>query len=147
MQTDMMMCQGRESVLLIFSILTVHLSPSLLAAAHSIHRGVWHLRQPISESSAMPCWWETLAMGRINAFDPNTHAFLGQLQNNQGQPITIDGLWTITFGNGGLAGSTNTLFFAAGIDNESHGLFGRITAVPFHSTNRHGNVTVAGEKN
>lgn len=68
--------------------------------------------------------------GRINAFDPNSHAFLGQLQNNQGKPITIEGLWTITFGNGGLAGRTNTLFFAAGIDDESHGLFGRITAVP-----------------
>jgi uncharacterized protein (TIGR03118 family) len=68
--------------------------------------------------------------GRINAFDSSTGAFLGQLQDNQGQPISIEGLWTLTFGNGGLAGQTNDLFFSAGIDDENHGLFGRIMAVP-----------------
>ena len=42
--------------------------------------------------------------------------------------ISIDGLWALGFGNGGQAGPTNTLFFTAGPDEETHGLFGKITA-------------------
>lgn len=43
------------------------------------------------------------------------------------QPIVIDGLWAIAFGGGAAAnGPTNTLFFAAGPDEESHGLFGSL---------------------
>jgi hypothetical protein len=34
----------------------------------------------------------------------------------------------IGFGNGAASGPTNTLFFAAGPDEETHGLFGSITA-------------------
>ena len=64
--------------------------------------------------------------GRINAFDPRTGAFRGQLADEHGSPITIDGLWGLTFGNGELAGDTNELFFTAGINGESNGLFGRI---------------------
>ena len=47
-------------------------------------------------------------------------------ENPRGDPIEIEGLWGLAFGNGGDAGATNTLFFAAGIDDEEHGLFGRI---------------------
>jgi hypothetical protein len=43
-----------------------------------------------------------------------------------GAPIVIDGLWGIDFGNGAAAGPTTSLFFAAGPDNENHGLFGVI---------------------
>ena len=56
------------------------------------------------------------------------HSFHGQLKDSHGQPITIDGLWGLTFGNGNVAGATNVLFFTAGIVDESHGLFGRIIA-------------------
>jgi uncharacterized protein (TIGR03118 family) len=66
--------------------------------------------------------------GRINAFDPATGVFAGQLEDQHGNPITISGLWGLTFGNGGLAGQTTELFFTAGINGESDGLFGRITA-------------------
>jgi uncharacterized protein (TIGR03118 family) len=45
-------------------------------------------------------------------------------------PITIDGLWGLGFGNGAAAGQPNQLFFAAGPDDEQHGLFGRIDFVP-----------------
>jgi uncharacterized protein (TIGR03118 family) len=45
-------------------------------------------------------------------------------------PVTIDGLWGIGFGNGAAAGPANALFFAAGPDDEAHGLFGRIDFVP-----------------
>jgi uncharacterized protein (TIGR03118 family) len=64
--------------------------------------------------------------GRISAFDPATGAFLGQLQDPAGQPIDINGLWGLAFGNGGLAGDTTTLFFAAGPNDEADGLFGTL---------------------
>jgi len=64
--------------------------------------------------------------GRINAFDPATGTFLGQLRDESANAITINGLWGLGFGNGGLAGDPNTLFFAAGFDDEAHGLFGSI---------------------
>jgi hypothetical protein len=43
--------------------------------------------------------------------------------------LTIDGLWSLTFGNDGGAGPADTLFFTAGINNEMDGLFGTITPV------------------
>src|SRR6266566_3205029 len=64
--------------------------------------------------------------GHINAFDPDTGAFRGQLSDQNGNPIVIDGLWSLQFGNGAAAGPTNTLFFTAGIDGEAHGLLGKI---------------------
>ena len=67
--------------------------------------------------------------GRINAFNPQTGAFVGQLTDAAGIPISVNQLWGLSFGNGGGAGSQNTLYFAAGIDYEQHGLFGEIEAV------------------
>jgi uncharacterized protein (TIGR03118 family) len=64
--------------------------------------------------------------GRINAFDPTSGKFKGQLQDPHGNPIAINGLWGIAFGNGGLAGDTNKLFFASGLNDEADGLFGYI---------------------
>jgi uncharacterized protein (TIGR03118 family) len=64
--------------------------------------------------------------GHINAFDPNTGATLGTLQDKTGQPIVNSGLWSIAFGNGGSGGDPNTLYFTAGIQGETHGLFGAI---------------------
>lgn len=66
--------------------------------------------------------------GRINAFSLNTGDFLGQLQDTFGNPMTIDGLWGLNFGNGTSAAPTTTLFFTAGIGDEGHGLFGSITS-------------------
>ena len=54
----------------------------------------------------------------------------GVLKKTNKKPVVIDGLWGIGFGNGGSAGPTNTLFFAAGPADESHGLFGKIEAAP-----------------
>ncbi len=67
--------------------------------------------------------------GRIDAFDPNSGAFLGQLTDILGHPITIGGLWALKFGDGGQSGPKDTLFFSAGIGDESHGLFGSLQAV------------------
>ncbi|TMD64731.1 MAG: TIGR03118 family protein, partial [Chloroflexi bacterium] len=67
--------------------------------------------------------------GRINAYDPKTGERLGQLKSQAGDPIVIDGLWALEFGNDATAGPSNVLFFTAGIDGEMHGLFGRIQSV------------------
>jgi uncharacterized protein (TIGR03118 family) len=52
----------------------------------------------------------------------------GELRGADGRPLAIDGLWALEFGNGAAAGPTGTLFFTAGPDDETHGLFGSITA-------------------
>jgi uncharacterized protein (TIGR03118 family) len=63
--------------------------------------------------------------GAIHAYDPTTGAEKGQLTNTDGNPIMINGLWALRFGNGTFA-SPNTLVFTAGIGDESHGLLGEI---------------------
>jgi uncharacterized protein (TIGR03118 family) len=68
--------------------------------------------------------------GRIGAYDATTHAFLGLITDGSGAALAIDGLWAITPGNGGSGGSTSLLYFSAGPDNETHGLFGVLTPVP-----------------
>jgi uncharacterized protein (TIGR03118 family) len=68
--------------------------------------------------------------GQINGFDPITGQFRGQVVDSMGNPIVNEGLWALTFGNGGLGGDPNTLYFTAGIRAEQQGLFGAISAVP-----------------
>ncbi|MFO0956173.1 MAG: TIGR03118 family protein [Isosphaeraceae bacterium] len=68
--------------------------------------------------------------GRISAFNSTTGAFLGQLSDAQGTPLSNLGLWGLQFGNGGNGGDPNTLYFAAGINGERDGLFGAIRLVP-----------------
>ncbi len=68
------------------------------------------------------------AAGWINAFDPTTGNFVGTLNQN-GTPISLNGLWGIGFGNGSGSGPTNTLYFAAGA-NDTNGLYGSIQAAP-----------------
>lgn len=66
--------------------------------------------------------------GTIMTFDANGK-FRGELQGVHGGKIMIDGLWGLTFGNGTKAGVTNTLYFSAGPNGESHGLFGSLSPV------------------
>jgi uncharacterized protein (TIGR03118 family) len=68
--------------------------------------------------------------GHILAFDPTTGAFLGQLLDGNGNPFSNTGLWALSFGNGAKNADANTLYFIAGINGETDGLFGAITAVP-----------------
>src|SRR5262245_15760479 len=67
--------------------------------------------------------------GEIATFDLEHGNFHGLLRGLHGQPMAIEGLWALRFGNGAAAGPANTLFFTAGIDDEHHGLFGAITPV------------------
>jgi uncharacterized protein (TIGR03118 family) len=63
--------------------------------------------------------------GWISAFDGQGN-FLGRLEGTDKNPISIDGLWTLVFGNGQSAGISNVLYFSAGIQNQAHGLVGSL---------------------
>ncbi|MBV9153571.1 MAG: TIGR03118 family protein [Alphaproteobacteria bacterium] len=65
--------------------------------------------------------------GRINVFDSRGH-FIDQLEDAHGKPLVIDGLWTLTLG-GGAKSSPDTLYFTAGPNGETDGLFGTITPI------------------
>ena len=67
--------------------------------------------------------------GQIAAFNPATGMFEGWVLNPDGSVLSIDGLWALSFGNGGTAGPLNTLFFSAGPNDEADGLFGSLTPV------------------
>jgi uncharacterized protein (TIGR03118 family) len=67
--------------------------------------------------------------GRINAFRWGSWEPDGHLKTADHHPLTIDGLWAIAFGGGpgSASGPANSLYFAAGPDDESHGAFGTVT--------------------
>jgi uncharacterized protein (TIGR03118 family) len=65
--------------------------------------------------------------GAINAYNPRSGHFEGRLTNEDGNPIQIDGLWALRFGNGTF-GTPDGLLFTAGIADEEHGLLGEIVA-------------------
>jgi uncharacterized protein (TIGR03118 family) len=72
--------------------------------------------------------------GMIHAYNATTGALVETLRDANGNPLGIDGLWGLAFGNGGNAGPKGTLFFTAGPDGESHGLFGKLTTAPEPAT-------------
>ena len=73
--------------------------------------------------------------GKINAFDPVTGGASQAVNlSATGNPIVIDGLWALKFGNGPpppaattMGGSTQTLYFTAGPNHEADGLFGALS--------------------
>ena len=65
----------------------------------------------------------------IAAYNPVTGRFLGNMLNPDGSTLRIDGLWALRFGNDGGAGPATTLFFTAGPNNETDGLFGTLTPI------------------
>jgi len=92
--------------------------------------------------------------GKIAAFDGFDGQFVGFMENANGSPIKIDGLWGLTFGNSAIgcpvpepAGSTlpkcgssgpyNWLYFTAGPNGEANGLFGALTAVAAEQDGTH----------
>jgi uncharacterized protein (TIGR03118 family) len=74
--------------------------------------------------------------GQIAAFDGFTGKFIGLMKGytdpvaQTGEfTVNIPGLWAIAFGNSGSAGPYNALFFTAGSNDESDGVFGALTAI------------------
>jgi uncharacterized protein (TIGR03118 family) len=71
----------------------------------------------------------------INAFNPVTDALVGSIDVNPGAGNMAGGLWSLVFGGSGSDGNPDTLFFTDGINGETGGLFGSLTAaVPEPST-------------
>ena len=68
--------------------------------------------------------------GRIHAFNAVSGMEEGTVLNTDGTPLSIEGLWALSFGgNGAKNGSATELFFTAGPNDENDGLFGKITPV------------------
>jgi uncharacterized protein (TIGR03118 family) len=71
----------------------------------------------------------SFANSKIDAFDLVTGAFQGSIPINVGAGNTPGGLWGLIFGSGaGTGGASNTLYFLDGVNGETAGLFGAITA-------------------
>jgi uncharacterized protein (TIGR03118 family) len=67
--------------------------------------------------------------GRIHAFDADTGKFLGPVVNSVGQEILIDGLWSLSVGNGKAGGDAGAINFTAGPNGEKDGLLGSLVPV------------------
>jgi uncharacterized protein (TIGR03118 family) len=69
--------------------------------------------------------------GQINAFDIVSGQWVGKLAYSDANPVALEGLWGITFGNGRSGGDAHVLYFTAGVSGggakEDHGVFGSIT--------------------
>jgi uncharacterized protein (TIGR03118 family) len=68
--------------------------------------------------------------GWINAFTGgNDNDFIGPLRDANNKPISIDGLWSLFFGT--FRNSVaDTLYFTAGPNQQTNGLFGKLVAQP-----------------
>jgi uncharacterized protein (TIGR03118 family) len=67
--------------------------------------------------------------GEIAVYNVASGRLIGKMLDDKGAVLMIEGLWALSFGNGATAGPLNSLFFTAGIQDESHGLFGTLTPV------------------
>jgi uncharacterized protein (TIGR03118 family) len=77
----------------------------------------------------------TQSSGYIAAYDMSTGRFMGLLEDSSGNPLAINGIWAISPGNTSpnnfdSAGAPSAeLYFTAGPNHTSGGLFGYLTAV------------------
>jgi uncharacterized protein (TIGR03118 family) len=84
--------------------------------------------------------------GQIAAYNGFTGKFIGLMEDQNGNVLSIDRLWALTFGNSAIgcpstppagsglpkcggSGPYNSLFFTAGINDEADGLFGTLTPI------------------
>jgi len=72
-------------------------------------------------------WIGNFGNGHINAYNALTGDFVDKVRNSHGQAIVIDGLWALQVGNGGMGGLSNTIYFTAGPNDETDGLFGSLS--------------------
>jgi len=73
--------------------------------------------------------------GRINVYSLSFHHGQlradreGALGDTAGNPLVIDGLWALAFGSGGAGFDPSKLYFTAGPNDETDGLFGSLSFV------------------
>ena len=64
--------------------------------------------------------------GKINGYDVTSGTYLGTIADSAGSAFAVPGLWAIAFGNDAVNQPHDTLFYAAGTNNEVNGEYGRI---------------------
>lgn len=71
--------------------------------------------------------------GKINAYDPKTFVYQGQLMDATGKSLVYASLWDLLTGGTAVTGTTavsggdlSTVYFTAGLTGETHGLFAGI---------------------
>jgi uncharacterized protein (TIGR03118 family) len=69
-------------------------------------------------------WIGNFGDGMINAFDSMRNP-VGQPTDKMGKPLNVDGLWALVFGNGSNKAATSALYFTAGPNKETEGIFGK----------------------
>ncbi len=67
--------------------------------------------------------------GQINGFNPFSGMYVGTVSDANGNPMIIDGVHGLSFGNGVSSGVQGMLYFTAGPNNQSHGLFGALESI------------------
>ena len=68
--------------------------------------------------------------GTVVAFHPQLRVALDYVRDASGRKVIIDGLWGLQFGNGASLGEADHMYFAAGPERETEGLFGKLQANP-----------------
>lgn len=68
--------------------------------------------------------------GSLVAFHPQLRVALDYVRDADGRRLILDGLWGLQFGNGASLGEANHMYFAAGPEKETQGLFGKLQANP-----------------
>ncbi|MFC4374783.1 TIGR03118 family protein [Nocardia halotolerans] len=67
-------------------------------------------------------------LGRVLAYDDTTGTFVDYLRDGDAEPVEINGLRALKFGNGESLGDTNALYFTAAPEDHKAGLFGSLRA-------------------
>jgi uncharacterized protein (TIGR03118 family) len=71
--------------------------------------------------------------GKITAFNA-AGVRKGQLSDASNNPLVLEGLWGLAFGNNKAGNLTQGLYFGAGTNDEANGLYGRLIADPTGSS-------------
>jgi uncharacterized protein (TIGR03118 family) len=84
-------------------------------------------------------WIGNFGDGNVNAYSVNAYGMgtlVGQPSDAKGKPAHVDGLWALVFGNGSNNAATTSLYFTAGPNMESEGIFGKfdVTTKKPHSS-------------
>ena len=89
--------------------------------------------------------------GTINAYDPTSFAYRGQLTDGTGKTLVYPSLWellpagtAVTNSTGVSGGTAGNVYFTAGLVGEQHGLFGAISNSTASGTPSYGVSTGAG---
>ena len=88
-------------------------------------------------------WIGNFGDGNINAFN-SMATDVGQPKDKNGKPLHVDGLWALVFGNGSNKAATTSLYFTAGPNMESEGIFGKFDVTSKKSSGHGGGGGIGG---